>query len=46
MSLEEKRMGYNYYFGFGMSKPNRCLRNPEGSRMIFFEECKNPQKLI
>jgi len=31
---------YNYSFGCDTSKPNGCLLNPEGSRMIFFEECK------
>ena len=29
-----------YLFGCSTSKPNGCLLNPEGSRMIFFEECK------
>ena len=33
-----------YSFGCSISKPNGCLLNPEGSRMIFFEECKNPPK--
>ena len=33
-----------YWFGFSTSKPNGCLLNPEGSRMIFFEECKNSAK--
>ena len=31
-------------FGFSIKKPSRCLLNPEGSRMIFFEECKNSAK--
>ena len=34
-----------YSFGCSTSKPNGCLLNPEGSRMIFFEECKNSAKL-
>ena len=33
-----------YSFGCSSSKPNGCLLNPEGSRMIFFEECKNSSK--
>ncbi len=33
-----------YSFGCSTSKPNGYLLNPEGSRMIFFEECKNPTK--
>ena len=33
-----------YSFGCSTSKPNGCLLNPEGSRMIFFEECKNSLK--
>ena len=37
-------MAPKYSFGCGTSKPNGCLLNPEGSRMIFFEECKNPPK--
>ena len=34
----------NYSFGCSTSKPNGCLLNPEGSRLIFFEESKNTQK--
>ena len=33
----------NYSFGCSTSAPNGCLLNPEGSRLIFFEECKNSQ---
>ena len=33
-----------YSFGCSNSKPNGCLLNPEGSRMIFFDECKNSPK--
>ena len=40
MSSEEERMRTNYSFGCGTSKPNGCLLNPEGSRMIFFVECE------
>ena len=34
----------NYYFGCCNSPPNGCLLNPEGSKLIFFEECKNSPK--
>ena len=44
MSPEEERMIYNFSFGCGNSKPNGCLLNPEGSRIIFFEECKKSSK--
>ena len=44
MSLDERRIRANYSFGCSTSKPNGCLLNPEGSRMIFFEECKNSPK--
>ena len=37
-------MNSNYSFGCSTSMPNGCLLNPEGSRMIFFEECKNSHK--
>ena len=37
-------MESKYSFGCSTSKPNGCLLNPEGSRMIFFEECKNSTK--
>ena len=33
-----------YLFGCSTSKPSGCLLNPEGSRIIFFEECKNSPK--
>ena len=33
-----------YSFGCSTSKPRGCLINPEGSRMIFFEESKNPPR--
>ena len=39
MSLEKKIIRRSYSFGCGTSKPNGCLLNPEGSKMIFFEEC-------
>ena len=38
-------MKSNYSFGCSTSMPNGCLLNPEGSRIIFFEECKNSHKL-
>ena len=44
MSLKEKRTKCNYSFGFGIRKPNGCLLNPEGSRIVFFEECKKSTK--
>ena len=31
----------NYSFGCGANAPNGCLLNPEGSRLIFFEEIKH-----
>ena len=31
----------SYSFGRGTSAPNGCLLNPEGSRLIFFEEIKH-----
>jgi len=34
-------MDPKYSFGCSTNKPNGCLLNPEGSRIIFFEECKN-----
>ena len=34
------------YFDYGSGKTNGYLLNPEGSRLIFFEECKNPKILI
>ena len=34
------------YFVHGASKPNGYLLTPEGRRLIFFEEWKNPQILI
>ena len=37
-------MERKYTFGCSISKPNGCLLNPEGSRMIFFEECKKSPK--
>ena len=37
-------MKSNYSFGCSTSMPNGCLLNPEGSRIIFFEECKNSPK--
>ena len=34
----------NYSFDCSTIKTNECLLNPEGSRMIFFEECKRSPK--
>ena len=41
MDLKGRGIGPNYSFGCNTSMPNGCLLNPEGSRLIFFEECKN-----
>ena len=41
MTPEEERIRYNYSFGCSTSRPNGCLLNPEGSSLIFFDECKN-----
>ena len=34
----------SYSFGCGANAPNGCLLNPEGSRLIFFEEIKNSHR--
>ena len=44
IAYQGESMKLNYSFGCSTSKPNGCLLNPEGSRMIFFEECKNSPK--
>ena len=44
MGSGERRIRRSYSFGCGTSKPNGCLLNPEGSKMIFFEECKKCSK--
>ena len=44
MSLEGRSISYSYSFGCSTSTPNGCLLNPEGSRLIFFEECNNLPK--
>ena len=44
MDLEGWRMSSSYSFGCSASRPNGCLLNPEGSRLIFFEECKNSRQ--
>ena len=31
----------NFSYGSCIDTPNGCLLNPEGSRLIFFERCKN-----
>ena len=46
MGSEGRKTKNNYSFGCGTSKPNGCLLNPEGSRLIFFEEIKNPSKKL
>ncbi len=40
MSSEGGSRRNNYAFGCSTWKPNGCLLNPEGSRLIFFEESK------
>ena len=36
-----------FSYGSRIHTPNGCLLNPEGSRLIFFERCKNsPQNSI
>ena len=45
MSLEERSISTNYSFGCSTITPNGCLLNPEGSRLIFFEECNNSLKI-
>ena len=44
MNSEGRGVRLNYSFGCIPNAPNGCLVNPEGSRLIFFEECKNSQK--
>ena len=44
MSSEVRSMREKYSFGCSTYTPNGCLLNPEGSKMIFFEECKNSHK--
>ena len=44
MNLQGRRVKANYSFGCSTCTPNGCLLNPEGSRIIFFEECKNSPK--
>ena len=34
----------NYSFGCGANAPNGCILNPEGSRLIFFEEVKHSNR--
>ncbi len=41
MDLERGGAWPSYSFGCGTSAPNGCLLNPEGSRLIFFEEIKH-----
>ena len=43
-NLSRGSMESKYLFGCSTCKPSGCLLNPEGSRIIFFEECKNPPK--
>ena len=44
MSLEGHKINPYYSFGCSTSTPNGCLLNPEGSKLIFFEECKKSPK--
>lgn len=36
----------NFSYGSRADTPNGCLLNPEGSRLIFFETCKNHHRTI
>ena len=44
MTSEGGNMRSNYSFGCITNTPIGCLLNPEGSRLIFFEECVNSPK--
>ena len=44
MNLGGRRIKSNYSFGCSANTPNGCMLNPEGSRLIFFEECKKSPK--
>ena len=44
MIFEGRRMRSAYSFGCSTYAPIGCLLNPEGSRIIFFEECENYSK--
>ena len=44
MFLQGRSIMPNYYFGRNTNQPNGCLLNPEGSRLIFFERCRNSLK--
>ena len=44
MDLEREDAWPSYSFGCGASTPNGCLLNPEGSRLIFFEEIKHSSR--
>ena len=44
MDLKGRTVRAKYSFGCSNCAPNGCLLNPEGSRMIFFEECKKSSK--
>ena len=44
MSLKQGTAQPSYSFGCGTNAPNGCLLNPEGSRLIFFEEIKNSHR--
>ena len=44
MSLEGQSIWFNYSYGCSTNTPIGCLLNPEGSRLIFFEECKKSSK--
>ena len=44
MSPERQSIWPIYSFGCNTNMPNGCLLNPEGSRLIFFEECRKSLK--
>ena len=41
MNLEQGDDWPKYSFACGTNMPNGCLINPEGSKLIFFEEIKH-----
>ena len=41
MALGGDNAWSNFSYGSRIDTPNGCLLNPEGSRLIFFERCKN-----
>ena len=44
MILEDANAWSIFSYGSSIATPNGCLLNAEGSRLIFFERCKNSPK--